>query len=257
MLNYKKLSVLTLVVIALALPVWAGHHGHTKDNIVETAASTGQFETLLAAATAAGLVDALSGEGPLTVFAPTDEAFSTLPAGTIASLLEEENRDKLVRILTFHVVAGQVGSDALSDNASLETLAGPAISFTQTEGGFSVEGASILTTDIAASNGIVHVIDRVMLPPAQMSRVDAERMIMAAIDKGVPMFNHGNHKGTAQIYSMTAQTLMSSAQLMQPERDRLQQAMSQMTTENSATEKAWALRHALDDVMTSIRHSQI
>lgn len=88
MLNYKKLSFLTLVVVALALPVWAGHHNHSKDNIIETAASTGQFETLLAAATAAGLLDALSGEGPLTVFAPTDEAFNTLPAGTIDSLLD-------------------------------------------------------------------------------------------------------------------------------------------------------------------------
>jgi transforming growth factor-beta-induced protein len=222
-------------------------------NIVETASDAGQFQTLLAAAKAAGLVPALTGDGPLTVFAPTDEAFGALPAGTIDSLLKEENRDTLKRILTYHVVSGQIGSDALADKVSIKTLAGPRVVFTQSEEGFTVEGARIVATDIDASNGVVHVIDRVIMPPQQMSRSDAERMIMTAISRGVPMFNHGNPQATAKIYQMTAEALMDNAILRSAERKRLEQALAENSNSDSAEETAWKLRYALDDVVASMR----
>ena len=161
-----KTVFVALVAASFAVPAFAGHHGHKKD-VVDTAASAGTFETLLAAATAAGLVDALKSDGPLTVFAPTDDAFGALPAGTIESLLKPENKDQLATILKFHVVAGALGSTALSDGTRLETLAGLDVEISQTEGGFNIENARIVTTDIDVSNGVIHVIDRVILPPQQ------------------------------------------------------------------------------------------
>ncbi len=138
--NFTKLiASAVLAALAMLATLSASAHDHDRmqaNNIVETAAQAGQFETLLAAATAAGLAPALSGEGPFTVFAPTDEAFGVLPAGTVANLLKEENRDQLANILKFHVVAGRVGSEALADGATLETLAGPRVTFTETEQGF-------------------------------------------------------------------------------------------------------------------------
>lgn len=240
----------------VAAPVVAQHHGHRSgDNIVETAASAGQFETLLAAATAAGLAPALSNDGPFTVFAPTDEAFGALPAGTVETLLREENRDQLARILQFHVVSGRVGSEALEDGASLDTLAGSRMTFTESEQGFTVEGARIVATDVEASNGIVHVIDRVIMPPERMSRARAGQTIERAIARGVPMFNHGNAKGTVAVYTDAAETLMTSADLSQSERNRLVRGLRAADHSTSASESAWQLRYALDDVMASLHRS--
>ncbi len=144
----------------LAAPAFAG--GHSMD-IVDTAVSAGTFETLVAAVTAAGLVDTLKGEGPFTVFAPTDEAFAALPEGTVDSLLLEENLDQLVGILTYHVVAGEVLSTDLSDGMMATTLQGTDITI-GTEGGVTINGANVITADIATSNGVIHVIDAVLLP---------------------------------------------------------------------------------------------
>jgi transforming growth factor-beta-induced protein len=137
----------------------------TGNDIVQVADSAGSFSTLLAAARAAGLVDALKAEGPITVFAPTDEAFAKLPAGTVESLLEPENRDMLAAILTYHVVPGRVfATDAIKAGRA-ETLQGEDVIFDIREGRMTVNGAAITGTDINASNGVVHVIDRVILPP--------------------------------------------------------------------------------------------
>ena len=170
----------------VSVPALADHHDESQvDNIVDTAAAVGQFETLLAAASEAGLASALANDGPFTVFAPTDTAFGTLPTGTVERLLQPENQHQLAGILKFHVVPGRVGSDALADGATLKTLAGPRMTVTQSEQGFNVEGARILTTDIEASNGIVHIIDRVITPPDRMSRAQARRSIEHAIARGV------------------------------------------------------------------------
>jgi uncharacterized surface protein with fasciclin (FAS1) repeats len=133
-------------------------------DIVDTAIDAGSFTTLVAAVQAAGLVDTLKGEGPFTVFAPTDEAFAALAAGTVDDLLKPENKDKLVAILTYHVVAGKVMSTGLSEGMMAPTVQGSDITITL-EGGAKVNGANISTADIEASNGVIHVIDAVLMPP--------------------------------------------------------------------------------------------
>ena len=247
---------MTKALVAIALvaagTAQAGHDRMQQANIVETAASAGQFETLIAAAKAAGLAGALTGDGPLTVFAPTDEAFAALPAGTIETLLKPENKDALARILKFHVIAGRVGSDALADGATLDTLAGVEATISAAEQGFTIEGARIVATDIGASNGVVHVIDRVILPPEQMSRTDAAPSIVRAIDSGVPKFNHGNPSATVAIYSDTARNLLATADLRHGERMRLERGLDASERARTAREGAWQLRYALDDVYDSI-----
>jgi len=131
-------------------------------DIVDTAAEAGSFETLVTAVKAAELVDVLKGEGPYTVFAPTDEAFAKLPDGTVEALLQPENREKLVDILTYHVVRGNVTSDQIADGP-IETLEGDTVSVT-TEGGVMVNGAEVVKADVSADNGVIHVVDTVLLP---------------------------------------------------------------------------------------------
>lgn len=144
----------------LAAPAFAD--GHSKD-IVDTAVGAGSFTTLVAAVQAAGLVDTLKGEGPFTVFAPTDAAFAALPAGTVEDLLKPENKDKLVAVLTYHVVPGKVMSTDLSEGLKAATVQGQEITITL-NGGAKVDGAVISAADVEASNGVIHVIDAVILP---------------------------------------------------------------------------------------------
>ncbi len=147
--------------LAFAAPAFSA--GHEKD-IVDTAVGAGNFTTLAAALTAAGLVETLKGEGPFTVFAPTDAAFAALPAGTVEDLLKPENKDKLTAILTYHVVPGKVMSTDLTEGLKAATVNGAEVTVTL-DGGAKVNGAVISTADIAASNGVIHVIDSVILPP--------------------------------------------------------------------------------------------
>lgn len=137
-----------------------------SDDLVATASKAGSFETLLAAAKAAGLVEALTGKGPLTVFAPTDEAFGKLPAGTVESLLQPENRGQLAEVLKYHVVAGRVYSEQALQAKSADTLAGQKVSIGVKNGAARVNDAKLVTTDLDASNGVIHVIDAVLLPSA-------------------------------------------------------------------------------------------
>ena len=144
--------------IALSAPAFAAD----KD-IVDTAIDAGSFTTLVAAVQAAGLVDTLKSEGPFTVFAPTDAAFAALPAGTVEDLLKPENKDKLVSILTYHVLPGKVMSGDLSEGLKAATVQGSEVTVTLADGA-KVDGATISAADIAASNGVIHVIDAVILP---------------------------------------------------------------------------------------------
>ena len=139
----------------------------SEDNIPTVATKAGKFNTLLAAAKAAGLVDALSGDKPLTVFAPTDDAFAKLPKDTVATLLKPENKDKLKAILLFHVVEGRVYSEDALAAKSAATLQGSKVEITVKDGAAYVNGAKILATDVDASNGVIHIIDSVILPPAK------------------------------------------------------------------------------------------
>jgi uncharacterized surface protein with fasciclin (FAS1) repeats len=133
-------------------------------DIVDTAVEAGTFQTLVAAVEAAGLVETLKGEGPFTVFAPTDEAFAALPDGTVDTLLLPENRDQLVSILTYHVVPGSVMSTDLSDGLTAATVQGAEVTF-DLDGGAKVNEANIVQADIEADNGVIHVIDQVIMPP--------------------------------------------------------------------------------------------
>ncbi len=158
---FRKTTIaLTAAASLLAGTAFAG--GHSKD-IVDTAVDAGTFETLVAAVQAAGLVDTLKGDGPFTVFAPTDAAFAALPDGTVENLLLPENKDQLVAILTYHVVPGKVMSTDLMDDMEAETVQGSSVTI-DLDNGVMVENATVTTADIETSNGVIHVIDTVILP---------------------------------------------------------------------------------------------
>ncbi|TYO89239.1 putative surface protein with fasciclin (FAS1) repeats [Oceanicella actignis] len=142
-------------------PALAG--AHMKKDIVDTAVAAGSFKTLVAAVQAAGLVETLKGEGPFTVFAPTDDAFAKLPAGTLDELLKPENKDKLTAILTYHVVPGKVMSSDLRNGMKARTVQGQEATITLSEPPM-VDGARIVKPDIETSNGVIHVIDAIILP---------------------------------------------------------------------------------------------
>jgi uncharacterized surface protein with fasciclin (FAS1) repeats len=164
-----KMLALTAALGLLTTPVMACDDDPVSiadpdSTIVETAIAAGSFETLVAAIQAAGLVDALSGEGPFTVFAPTDAAFSALPEGTLESLLEPENRAQLESILTFHVVAGRLAATDVIEAGEVLTLQGQRLPVSVSDGVVRVGGAAVLQADVGASNGVIHVIDAVLLP---------------------------------------------------------------------------------------------
>ena len=135
-----------------------------ENDIVEVAAAAGTFNTLLAAATAADLVDALKSDGPLTVFAPTDEAFAKLPEGTVETLLKPENKEKLQAVLLYHVVEGKVTAEEVVKLTSAKTLEGDSIDISVKMGKVYVDNAQVIAADVEASNGVIHVIDAVILP---------------------------------------------------------------------------------------------
>ena len=161
-------AAILLSTVALSGTVY-GIDGDEKkkansSDIVDLAVSTEFLSTLVAAVQAGDLVDVLKGDGPFTVFAPTNEAFAALPAGTLESLLKPENKDKLVSILTYHVVAGKVMSSDLSDGMKAKTVQGGEITVKISKMGVKINDANVTTADIEAANGVVHVIDKVILP---------------------------------------------------------------------------------------------
>jgi uncharacterized surface protein with fasciclin (FAS1) repeats len=152
------------LIMALPLAITPASAGGAKKDIVDTAVGAGQFNTLVAAVKAAGLVDTLKGKGPFTVFAPTDTAFKKLPTGTVEGLLKPENKTKLAAILTYHVVPGMVMSkDIAGKKLQAATVQGQKISIDATKG-VTVDGANVVKADIETSNGVIHVIDAVILP---------------------------------------------------------------------------------------------
>jgi len=166
----KATALLASLTIAALLAPTPGHaqmaaaHAPAPD-IVDVAASAGSFNTLVAAVKAAGLVETLKGEGPFTVFAPTDEAFAKLPPGTVESLLEPENKAKLRAILTYHVVPGKVLAKDVVGLKSAKTVQGQALSVEVQGSSVKIDEANVIKTDIMAQNGVIHVIDAVILPP--------------------------------------------------------------------------------------------
>ena len=176
MIRTRRSSSLRCLAVALALGLAApvafaappaassAAAKRTQADIVDTAVAAGQFKTLAAALQAAGLVDTLKGPGPFTVFAPTDAAFAALPAGTVETLLKPENRDRLAAILTYHVVPGKVMAASVAGMDSATSVQGGKLDIAASADGVTVDGARVTATDVAASNGVIHVIDTVLMP---------------------------------------------------------------------------------------------
>ena len=156
-------SIAVAAVLTLGIVGAQAGKAPQKD-IVDTAVAAGTFKTLATALKAAGLVDTLKGEGPFTVFAPTDEAFAKLPAGTVENLLKPENKAKLVSILTYHVVPGAVSSSEVVRRTSAKTVQGQSVEISTKGGGVLIDNANVVKADVRASNGVIHVIDSVILP---------------------------------------------------------------------------------------------
>jgi len=179
-------TAIALVPAATMVPAVAmDHHKEkkmAKADIVDTAINAGSFTTLVAAVQAAGLEETLRGEGPFTVFAPTDEAFAALPEGTVETLLEPENKELLTSILTYHVLADKVKSTALAGKTiDVETVNGATVAVDGTDG-VKVGNATVVNADIYASNGVIHVIDTVLMPPKDDETMDDDMGESAMMD---------------------------------------------------------------------------
>jgi len=163
-IKFLFLAVLGIAILAMA-PFNKSEmvHDHNKD-IVELASETDELSILVEALEAAGLIETLKGDGPYTVFAPTNDAFNALPEGTLENLLDEANRDMLVDLLTYHVVPGKVMSNDLEDGMNAETVQGSMLTIGVTDYGVTIDDASVTSADLEASNGVVHIIDAVMRP---------------------------------------------------------------------------------------------
>lgn len=219
-------------------------------NLAETAVGAGKFGTLVAAAKAAGLVDALTGDKELTVFAPTDEAFAKLPEGTVKSLLLPENKAKLAAILKYHVVAGRVYSEDAVAAKSAKTLEGSPIEISVTDKGAMINQAKLIKTDIDASNGVIHVIDSVILPPAKTS--STKQQLRDVVAKGAELYNAGHHKACADLYHNTLTKMMSSTPGDSQMRHQMTSVLKAAGHETCSMQRAWTLRHGIDKMYASL-----
>ncbi|PHQ33353.1 fasciclin domain-containing protein [Rhodopirellula bahusiensis] len=217
--------------------------------IPETADAAGSFKTLLAAAKAAGLAEVLGSEGPFTVFAPTDEAFAKLPEGTVASLLEPANKKKLVDILKYHVVSGRVYSEDAVAAKSAKTLQGSPLGIKVTDSGAMVNDSKLVATDVDASNGVIHIIDAVLLPPE--NAVDARRVIENTVAQGARLFNAGHHSACADLYHTTMTELMS-ANLGDSLNSHMSTVLTSANHTTCPTQRAWTLRTGIDQMYGQI-----
>lgn len=216
-----------------------------KATIPEIAKDSGTFETLLTAAKAAGLADVLGSTGPFTVFAPTDEAFEKLPKGTVEMLLKPENKSKLADILKYHVIPGRVYSEKVLESKALKTLQGSLATVSLKDGSPRIQQAKILKTDIDATNGVIHVIDSVIIPPP--ANTNTQRKLTEAIAEGVPLFNAGHHAECAAIYRNAMNELMSTS-LPNTMKQHMSNVIKKADNTQCVTEKAWVLRRGIDQM---------
>jgi uncharacterized surface protein with fasciclin (FAS1) repeats len=187
-------TVFTLIIVLVfSVSIFADQHG--KKDIVDTAINAGSFNTLVAAVKAAGLVETLKGDGPFTVFAPTDEAFAKLPQGTVENLLKPENKDKLIAILTYHVIDGRFTAREVLKTDRIETLNGQKISISKSEKGAQANQSNIVSTDIMTSNGVIHVIDTVLMPKDNYSSAAIDCPYLQAKNNGCPAFSNDKSTG--------------------------------------------------------------
>lgn len=269
-MNFTKafgLAALTSVAVFGAGGAYAGcghcqgdeqHTHQTKGaDIVDTAVSARSFGTLVAAVKAAGLVETLKSEGPFTVFAPTDEAFGQLPEGTVASLLKPENKAKLQAVLTYHVVPGRLSAAEIVQRDSLSTVGGADLRLQLNGGQVRVNDARVIQNDVRTTNGVIHVIDRVLLPPdtAEDPKQAVRKLIELAISRGAPMFNAGDPEACTAIYEVAAVSIhtLGDDVVSDSALDRLSRSLEKARATDNPENQAWILRRALDDVHASLK----
>ena len=225
-----------------------------QTRITDVAKKAGQFNTLLAAVSATGLADVLNGDGPFTVFAPTDEAFDSLPDGTVETLLKPENRQQLVDILKYHVVRGRVYADQAAEAGQATTLLGNLVATSVSADGLRVNDSLIFKGDLETANGVIHVIDTVLLPEP-MNPTKAMQMLEDAIQRGVPVFNRGDHHECAEIYKAVCRAIVNSKsdQIPQSVMTALKSGLERAEHQHDAGSRAWALRHGIDSAWSGLR----
>lgn len=247
--------ITTSLIGLLAFASFSFAEKKERKDIVDTAVAAGSFKTLAAALEAGGLVETLKGKGPFTVFAPTDEAFAKLPEGTVETLLKPENKAKLVDILTYHVVSGRVPSKKAVKLDSAKALNKKDIALEVKGESLYLNSSKVVKADIRCSNGIIHVIDSVLLPSAggKTGKNVANDLMVAAIEKGVKLFNHGQHGACADVYEVAALAglKMSTARLTADQKSILTGALQASQGSQCNTTRAWTMRRALDRVMAS------
>lgn len=223
-----------------------------SDNIPTVATKAGKFNTLLAAVGQAGLVDALSSPGPFTVFAPTDEAFEKLPADTIPNLLKPENKTQLANILKYHVIPARVyAADGIKARTA-KTLLGRSVKVGFDELGVTVNDARVVARDIDASNGVIHIIDSVLLPTAAMSPAATMTLLGDAVARGSAVFNAGDHGQCCNIY-MSALTQLNETGIAGADQHTMSTIATTLTNAantHDASQRAWVLRGCIDTVYT-------
>jgi transforming growth factor-beta-induced protein len=254
-----RFAVTTALLLATAVSPLRAQHA----DIVRTARDAGQFATLLAAVEAAGLTSTLRGDGPFTVFAPTDEAFRKLPAGTVENLLKPENRDQLRAILLYHVVPGRVPASAARELTRATTVEGRALRIAASGNALRINGSTVVKADVGASNGVIHVIDAVLMPtdaPASgtgagagaatygVSSQSARGLITLAIARGAPLYNNGQSAATIAVYEVAARGVLALPNgIPMAARARLEQGLREADRTREEDDRAWVLREALDD----------
>ncbi|MDE0835739.1 MAG: CIA30 family protein [Akkermansiaceae bacterium] len=236
-----------------------------QNDILAVANNAGSFTTLLAAVKAAGLEKELSAKGPITLLAPTDEAFARLPKGTVESLLKKENLGTLRTILSNHAISGKISAGDALNAGKAKTIAGANLQFSIKDGTFKVNESTILATDIACDNGVIHVIDAVLLPKEKKKAsrsarkkapIGALKRIENAIDIGVPIFNSGNHKKCAAIYRECLMSLAKDKSLDGKLRKMITTLIERGANHDSAATQAWLYRSGLDKAYNTIERSQ-
>ena len=246
-------------------------------SIVETAVGSGQTNTLVKLLQAADLVEAVSGPGPLTILAPTDDAFAKVPPALVKKLLDPANKAMLQEILKYHVVVGKALAQDVVKLKEIPTLAGPPIKVSMRDGNVYLNNSKVIATDIECSNGVIHLIDAVLLPPKEKKKVvtdspkdrckQAMDLIVLAIERGVPLYNHGQRRACAAVYEVACQGLMMDLQsacaacagkcsmsdeAMMTARKAIEEGMDKIEDEDSSKAKAWILRESMDDAYEAL-----
>ena len=258
----KKQLQQTFCLLSGIFALGASSLNAADKDIVDTALAAGDFKILAKALQATGLDKALKGDGPFTVFAPTDDAFMRLPKGTLQTLLKPENKEQLASILTYHVVSGNVDGATAVTLKDAKTLNGEKLKIEFKNAALYINKSRITATDVKASNGVIHVIDNVLIPknlkPTQslVSGKDAvsKKILTDAIDIGVDLFNADNEKACASIYNIAVMAVLQIAPKALDKSDlaKLKKTLTAVGGSDDQRANAWALRRAMDAALIKL-----